>query len=535
MSVILLGLGYLLLAAARRRVLGPRARGLAPRAGSASARRTASLLVAGGLAALAARVGGGVVPRPAGSGIRAGEGGRRTAGQRGGVDRRGDAVVDAAPRRDRCLLGVTPSRRVPSPPPPPRRAPRSSSPLPSGHRSGPAAAVVVVAAVVGTGIVAALVRARGDPADHDDPRFAAGAAVVAVIVGIGRRRVRDRVGAGALQTAGFGPAAAHAHGSGDSASALGSGGRPVTDLTTAPNRTKPPTARPSRSRCALSSRTSSCPRAGRSRPGRSARSPVRRSSPGSATPCPCTSPTSMSTSAPPCTGTATPFRTPSTASPGSRRTRCCPGGDFRAEILMTQPGTYWYHTHQRGSQGVVRGLYGTLVVLPETGADRRRRPDPAGPHLLGHGRAGRERRPRTSGSSRPGDSVRLRLINTDQTPQTFAVQGAPFRVAALDGMDVATDALLDRSLVVAAGGRVDVVLEMPTTPVRVGVASDRSGGIGLVPAAAPTSPRWRFLRRPSIRSPTSSPAPSTRAIRGLAPRRRSTGALTVRGSMSSGR
>jgi FtsP/CotA-like multicopper oxidase with cupredoxin domain len=83
----------------------------------------------------------------------------------------------------------------------------------------------------------------------------------------------------------------------------------------------------------------------------------------------------------------------------------------------------------------------------------------------------------------PGDSVRLRLINTDQAPQTFAVQGAPFRVVALDGMDVASDPISDRALTVPAGGRVDVVLEMPDTPVRVGVAGDRDGGIALVSQA----------------------------------------------------
>ena len=46
----------------------------------------------------------------------------------------------------------------------------------------------------------------------------------------------------------------------------------------------------------------------------------------------------------------------------------------------------------------------------------------------------------------------------------------------------------DRSLVVPAGGRIDVVLEMPASPVRIGVASDRSGGLGLVPHAGDASP-----------------------------------------------
>ena len=121
-----------------------------------------------------------------------------------------------------------------------------------------------------------------------------------------------------------------------------------------------------------------------------------------------------------------------------------PGEDFRADILMTQAGTYWYHTHQRGSEGVVRGLYGTLVVQPETGPTE----DVdltlpvhtfAGSVVLGTSDVLDER------VVAPGDSVRLRLVNTDQAPQTFAVQGARFMVAAIDGMDVASDTLTDRS------------------------------------------------------------------------------------------
>ena len=159
-----------------------------------------------------------------------------------------------------------------------------------------------------------------------------------------------------------------------------------------------------------------------------------------------------------------------------------PGEQFDAEIAMTQPGTYWYHTHQRGSQGVVRGLYGTLVVQPATGPME----DVdltlpvhtySGTVVFGESDILEQRVVPT------GDSVRLRLINTDQAPHTFAVQGAPFRVVALDGMDVASDPISDRSLTVPAGGRVDVVLEMPDTPVRVGVAGDRDGGVALVSQA----------------------------------------------------
>ena len=165
-----------------------------------------------------------------------------------------------------------------------------------------------------------------------------------------------------------------------------------------------------------------------------------------------------------------------------------PGERFQADIPMTQPGTYWYHTHQRGSQGVVRGLYGTLVVQPETGPT-----EDVDLTLPVHTFSGSV----VMGASdvletsevAAGESVRLRLINTDQTPQTFVVQGTPFRLAAIDGTDVASAPLRDRSLIVPAGGRIDVVLTMPSEPVRIGVASDRSGGIALLPRAGDDVPK----------------------------------------------
>ena len=165
-----------------------------------------------------------------------------------------------------------------------------------------------------------------------------------------------------------------------------------------------------------------------------------------------------------------------------------PGEEFDADIALTQPGTYWYHTHQRGSEGVVRGLYGTLVVEPESGPTE----DVditlpvhtlSGQIVLGTSDVLEER------VIVPGDSVRLRLINTDQTPHTFAVQGAPFRVVAIDGTDVASVLLEERSLVIPAGGRLDVVLEMPDTPVRVGVAAARERGYGARARARGTTSR----------------------------------------------
>ena len=39
-----------------------------------------------------------------------------------------------------------------------------------------------------------------------------------------------------------------------------------------------------------------------------------------------------------------------------------PGGDFDYDFVASDPGTYWYHAHDRGREQVARGLAGPLIV-----------------------------------------------------------------------------------------------------------------------------------------------------------------------------
>ena len=134
---------------------------------------------------------------------------------------------------------------------------------------------------------------------------------------------------------------------------------------------------------------------------------------------------------------------------------------FRAE----QVGTFWYHTHQISSREVRRGLLGPLVIEPAEGTafelDRT---------VMAHtydgiptlaGNDGVERV-----SARPGTEVRLRVVNSDNSPHRFALGGAPFRVLALDGVDLnAPGELRDVALELGGGGRADVGFTMPPTAV----------------------------------------------------------------------
>jgi FtsP/CotA-like multicopper oxidase with cupredoxin domain len=134
---------------------------------------------------------------------------------------------------------------------------------------------------------------------------------------------------------------------------------------------------------------------------------------------------------------------------------------FRAE----QVGTFWYHTHQSSSKDVRRGLFGSVVIEPATGSefelDRT---------VLAHTFDGIPTLDANDGVEsldvRPGTRVRLRLINSDNSPRRFALIGAPFRVLALDGTDLnQPEEIRDVALDVAGGGRADVAFTVPGSPV----------------------------------------------------------------------
>jgi FtsP/CotA-like multicopper oxidase with cupredoxin domain len=165
-----------------------------------------------------------------------------------------------------------------------------------------------------------------------------------------------------------------------------------------------------------------------------------------------------------------------------------PGEKFVYRFAAEQPGSFWYHTHQHGREGIARGLYGALVVQPATG--------PAGGvdlvlpfHTIGTtqilGATDQVQREVVSA----GTPVRLRLVNTEQQPRRFALNGTAFGVMALDGVDLnGPTELSGQALRVPAGGRYDLAFTMPGHPVRLAVEGARQTGLvlaGSTDAAAP--------------------------------------------------
>jgi FtsP/CotA-like multicopper oxidase with cupredoxin domain len=166
-----------------------------------------------------------------------------------------------------------------------------------------------------------------------------------------------------------------------------------------------------------------------------------------------------------------------------------PGGSFTYRFRATEPGTYWYHAHQRSLEAVRRGLYGALVVRPPT-------PGPAAP-------APRRDRAAAPAATPPGVDVvvplhtmdgtlltappvpdvaprvpvRLRLINTDDRPHALVLHGTPYRLAAVDGRELAGGGPLgaDTVLPLPAGGRHDLVFTQPPRSVRLAVDGRDTG------------------------------------------------------------
>jgi len=156
-----------------------------------------------------------------------------------------------------------------------------------------------------------------------------------------------------------------------------------------------------------------------------------------------------------------------------------PGGSYTYRFRALQVGTFWYHAHQASASEVRRGLYGALVIEPATNAapvSGRGADITVAVHTLNgtplvNSTDGVEKR-----AVAPGTPVRLRVINTDSTPQRYDIGGTPFKVVAIDGTDlVGPTPLNGRTLVLAAGGRYDVAFRMPPAPVKLAVEGTITG------------------------------------------------------------
>ena len=158
-----------------------------------------------------------------------------------------------------------------------------------------------------------------------------------------------------------------------------------------------------------------------------------------------------------------------------------PGGSYTYRFRAKQLGTFWYHTHQASSKEVRRGLLGAFVIEPA--ADR-----PAGAVDLVAVAHDFDGTPTLNGNDglakqqvAAGTPVRLRLINTDNTPQRFTLEGTLFRVVAIDGTDLNEPQPIENTILnVPGGGRYDVAFTMPPSAVELGIP-DYAAALALSP------------------------------------------------------
>jgi FtsP/CotA-like multicopper oxidase with cupredoxin domain len=162
------------------------------------------------------------------------------------------------------------------------------------------------------------------------------------------------------------------------------------------------------------------------------------------------------------------------------------GGSFTYRFVADQVGTYWYHSHQLSHTQVQRGLLGALVVTPRV-------PEPdvtdqlAVMHVYDGASTVNGRTGDVQVDADDGQSVRVRIVNTDNGAAPIWTSGSPYRLVAVDGYDLhGPTPVSNRAVRLTAGGRIDLEVTAPAR-VELGGSSALVIGSGAKAAAQPTA------------------------------------------------
>jgi len=183
--------------------------------------------------------------------------------------------------------------------------------------------------------------------------------------------------------------------------------------------------------------------------------------------------------------------------PGMTQNVVKPGQSFTYKFRANQEGTYWFHSHQQAAEQVVRGLFGTLIVEPKQEPESYDKEIT----LINHRWETDQGYLKAFGNQdefqwkqvKPGDTVKLRIINAYNYSEKFLLQGTEFRITSIDGMRIQEpQPLSDQTAFrLGAGGRYDVVFTMPDRPVflKLGDAKNESNpGIVFYAGSRPERP-----------------------------------------------
>jgi FtsP/CotA-like multicopper oxidase with cupredoxin domain len=166
------------------------------------------------------------------------------------------------------------------------------------------------------------------------------------------------------------------------------------------------------------------------------------------------------------------------------------GGSHTYRFVADHAGSFWYHSHQVSHEQVVGGLLGALVVHPRHPAGAVRDVT-ALAHLYQGVRTVNGREGDVPVDARPGERLRIRVVNTDNGP-VEVWSSVPYRLVAVDGYDVHEPTpVSDRAVTVTAGGRADLEVAVPDdgSAVRVQVGTSTALVLGPRGVDVPPAPQ----------------------------------------------
>ncbi|MCQ0988287.1 multicopper oxidase family protein [Jiella marina] len=185
--------------------------------------------------------------------------------------------------------------------------------------------------------------------------------------------------------------------------------------------------------------------------------------------------------------------------PGLTQEAIEPGASFSYDFVAPDPGTYWYHSHDRSWEQNARGLHGALIVEeaePWAGADRDLvlvvddwrltedgTIDESFGHMMDWSHAGRLGNVVTVNGSyrpkfavRPNERIRVRLINASNA-RTMAIglAGTTARLLALDGMPVGLNDVAE-PVQLAPAQRADLLADFAASETPLPIAVETRDG-----------------------------------------------------------
>lgn len=189
-----------------------------------------------------------------------------------------------------------------------------------------------------------------------------------------------------------------------------------------------------------------------------------------------------------------------------------PNQSYLYRFFANDPGTYWYHSHQLSEAETAGGLFGMLIVEPKTPTIHADVDYSVALHDWNGANnqtifAINDTAGTLKQAARPGQWVRLRIVETSSTPSTaprlLTLVGAPFKVVSLDGHDLNGPQWLNQvPLPIGTGQRYDLLFQMPTHGSVSLVTADENKnqhylgtpalvfGRGTVPVTLPSVTKW---------------------------------------------